>query len=74
MNSASEVQSLAMKLPRRSRIKLACDLLHSAAPITTPPEILHEAARRETEIETGMIKPLSESAFWSGVARRRNRS
>jgi len=74
MNSASEVQSLAMKLPRRSRLKLASELLHSAAPITSPDEILREAACRDAEIESGKVKPLSESAFWSGVARRRNRS
>ena len=74
MNSASEVQSMAMKLPRRSRLKLASDLLQSVAPVTSPDEILHEATRRDAEIETGKVKPLSESAFWSGVARRRNRS
>ena len=74
MSSASEVQSLAMKLPRRSRLKLASELLHSVAPTTTPDEILDEAARRDAEIETGKVKPLSESTFWSGVARRRNRS
>ena len=74
MNSASEVQSLAMKLPRRSRLKLASELLHSVVPITTPDEILREATRRDAELETGKVKPLSESAFWDGVTRRRSRS
>ena len=74
MSSASEVQSLAMKLPPRSRLKLAGELLHSVPPATTPDELLGEAGRRDAEIETGTVKPLSESAFWSGIARRRKQS
>ena len=74
MSSASEIQDLALKLPRRSRLKLASELLRSAAPVVTPAEILGEAARRDVEMKNGRVKPLGESEFWSGVTRCRNRS
>jgi hypothetical protein len=68
MSSASEVQSLAMKLPRRSRLKLASMLLHSVGPAARPDDILGEATRRDAELETGMVTPLSEAEFWNGIA------
>jgi len=67
MISASEVQSQAMKLPKRSRLKLASALLDSVAPAVRPDEILEEAARRDAEMTTGKVTPLSESEFWGGV-------
>jgi hypothetical protein len=74
MSSASEVQSLAMKLPRRSRLKLASVLLHSVGPAARPDEILGEAARRDAELETGKVAPLSETEFWDGIASHRRRA
>jgi hypothetical protein len=74
MSSASEIQSLALKLPQRSRLKLASELLRSVAPAATPAEALGEAAKRDAEMEAGKVKPLSESEFWNGIARSRNRS
>jgi hypothetical protein len=32
-------------------------------------EILAEAIRRDEELESGMVKPLAEEAFWAGVRR-----
>ena len=67
MISASEVQCQAMKLPKRSRLKLASALLDSVAPAVRPDEILEEAARRDAEMTTGKVTPLSEAEFWGGV-------
>ena len=61
MSSASEVQCQAMKLPRRSRLKLASALLDSVAPAVRPDKILGEAARRDAEIATGKVTPLGEA-------------
>jgi hypothetical protein len=32
-------------------------------------EILAEVIRRDEELESGMLKPLSEEAFWAGARR-----
>jgi hypothetical protein len=32
-------------------------------------EILAEAIRRDEELESGVLKPLSEKAFWAGARR-----
>ena len=60
-----------MKLPQRSRLKLAGDLLRSIASDTSPQDLLDEAARREDELDTGKAQELDESQFWAGVTRRR---
>jgi hypothetical protein len=36
-----------------------------------PHEILAEAVRRDAELATGRVKPLSENTFWAGVRRAR---
>jgi hypothetical protein len=30
-------------------------------------ELLAEAIRRDEELENGMVKPLTEEAFWAGL-------
>jgi hypothetical protein len=70
VSSASEIQDLAMKLPQRSRLKLAGELLRSVEPSIRPDEVLLEAARRDADIEAGKVKPLGEVDFWSGIKRR----
>jgi len=72
VNSASEIHLLAMKLPQRSRLKLASELLRSVASSAAPEDALHEAIRRDSEMENGTVTALSESEFWSGIAVRRN--
>jgi hypothetical protein len=74
MNTASEIHGLAMKLPQRSRLKLASELLRSLAPSAAPEDVLQEAIRRDSEMENGTVTALSESEFWSGIAVRRNPS
>ena len=74
MNTTSEIHALAMKLPQRSRLKLASELLRSVESTTAPEDVLHEAIRRDSEMDSGTVTALSESEFWSGIAVRRNPS
>jgi hypothetical protein len=69
VSSASEIQGLALKLPQRSRLKLAIELLRSASPAVSSDEILEEAIRRDAELQSGKVKALDEEEFWSGVVR-----
>jgi hypothetical protein len=70
MIKTAEIQKMALQLPARSRLKLAGELLRSTAPTTSPEEALAEAARRDEEIASGKVRPLSETEFWSGVKKR----
>lgn len=74
MSSACEIPSLALNLPQRSRLKLAGELPRSVTPIVITGDALEEATRREAELESGRIKPLTESEFWAGIARPGNRA
>lgn len=74
MSSAAEIQSLALKLPKRSRLKLAGELLRSVEPEASSADLLTEAMRRDSEIEDGVVKALDESEFWSGIQRRGRRA
>jgi hypothetical protein len=70
MTKTSQIQELALKMPVRSRMKLAGELLRSTSPACSPDEALAEAHRRELEIASGKVKPLSEDEFWRGVRKR----
>ena len=72
MSTATELQELAMKLPQRSRLKLAGDLLRSLTAESSPRDLLKEAARRDDELDSGKVQELNEVQFWAGVTRRRN--
>ena len=71
MPSSSEIQALALKLPLRSRLKLAGELLKSVGPAVSADELLEEALRRDEELESGEAAALSETEFWSGIRSRR---
>jgi hypothetical protein len=73
MSTSAEVHDLALKLPQRSRLKLAGELLRSVAPETSSRDLIDEAIRRENQIETGNVALLNESEFWQGIANRRGR-
>ena len=70
MIKTAEIQKLALQLPARSRLKLAVELLRSTAPTSSPEETLAEAARRDEEIASGKVRPLTEAEFWRGVKNR----
>jgi hypothetical protein len=73
MSTLEEIQAAALQLPDRDRLQLADKILGSLpAPIegAEPDEILAEAIRRDAELESGAVRPLTEKAFWAGVRRR----
>ena len=72
MNTAVEIHDLALKLPQRSRLKLAVELLRSVVPESSARDLLDEACRRENELNSGKAPLLDESEFWSGIVRRRH--
>lgn len=74
MTKLAEIEAAALQLSEQDRLRLASTLLGSVPhPLSgsTPEEILAEANRRDAEIESGQVKPLSEDAFWAGVRRAR---
>jgi putative addiction module component (TIGR02574 family) len=73
MSTLQEIEAAALRLPEKDRLHLADKILGSLpAPQTPaePEEILAEAIRRDAELESGKVQPLTEAAFWAGVRRR----
>jgi len=73
MTKLADIEAAALRSPRKERLHLADTLLGSvpSASASTPHEILAEALRRDAELATGRVKPLSENTFWAGVRRAR---
>ena len=74
MTKLADIEVAALRLPDKERFHLADKLLGSLPPppdASEPDEILAEALRRDAELESGQVKPLSEDAFWAGVRRKR---
>lgn len=73
MSTLQEIEAAALRLPDKERLHLADKILGSLrAPLSPaePDEILAEAIRRDAELESGNVQPLTEQAFWAGVRRR----
>jgi putative addiction module component (TIGR02574 family) len=73
MSTLQEIEAAALRLPQKDRLHLADKILGSLpAPLmpAEPDQILAEAIRRDAEIESGEIRPITEEAFWAGVRRR----
>jgi len=73
MSTLKEVAAAALRLPDQERLQLADKILGSLPPPpgpAGPQEILAEAVRRDAELESGQVRPLSEKAFWAGVRQR----
>ncbi len=74
MTKLADIEAAALRLPDKERLHLADKLLGSLPPPPTasePAEILAEAVRRDAELESGRLKPLTEDAFWAGARRAR---
>ena len=74
MTKLADIEGAALHLPDKERFHFADKLLGSLPPppdASEPDEILAEALRRDAELESGQVKPLSEDAFWAGVRRKR---
>lgn len=74
MSAIKEIEKTVLALPVEERVVLAESLLNSLPPVGemwSEAEELTEAERREREIESGEIQPLSETEFWKRVEARR---
>lgn len=72
MSTLQEIEAAVLRLPDKDRLHLADKILSSLPPPPAPgepDEILAEAIRRDAELESGQVKPLSENEFWKGVRR-----
>ena len=72
MSTLQEIEAAILGLSEQDRLHLADKNLRS---LPEPPEamvseeILAEAIRRDQELESGVLEPLTEEAFWAGVRR-----
>lgn len=76
MTKLDEVTECAMGLAESERASLAAALLStlpSPFPETTDDEILEEARRREAEIASGSVQPISREELIEGVQRERRK-
>ncbi len=74
MTKLAEIEAAALRLPDKERLHLADKLLGSLPPpasASDPADLLAEARRRDAELDSGQVKPLSEDAFWAGARRAR---
>lgn len=74
MTKLADIEAAALRLPDKERLHLADKLLGSLPPppaASEPTEILAEALRRDAELESGQVTPLTEDAFWAGARRAR---
>jgi putative addiction module component (TIGR02574 family) len=73
MSTLKEIEAAALRLPGKDRLHLADRILGSLPPppdAASTEDILAEAVRRDAEIESGSVRPLTEEAFWAGIRRR----
>ena len=76
MSPIDEIEKAVLALPEAQRVHLAeslLDSLPSPGKEWSEVEELAEVDRREREIESGQVQPLSEADFWKQVEARRKR-
>jgi putative addiction module component (TIGR02574 family) len=77
MSAIKEIEQAVLALPVKQRAQLAESLLQSLPSLGdewSEAEELAEVERRERQIASGEVQPLSEKKFWKQVeARRRKR-
>jgi hypothetical protein len=70
MGAIEEIEQKLLALPLKHRVFLAESLLASVPPVNeemSEAEEMAEVERRETEIETGQVRALSDAEFWREV-------
>ncbi len=70
MVAIEQIEQKLLALPLKHRVFLAESLLASVPPVDremTETEEAAEVERREREIETGQVLPLTEAEFWRRV-------
>jgi hypothetical protein len=73
MRTLQAIEAAALRLTDEDRLPLADKILGNLpAPLlpAEPEQILAEASRRDAELESGAVLPLTEEAFWAGGGRR----
>ncbi len=73
--SVEDIKNAVVELPERERAELAAwllDLLPASAFGDENDDGIQEAARRRDELDSGQVKPLSESEFWTDLDRTRS--
>lgn len=76
MSAIEEIEKTVLALPVEQRVLLAESLLSSLSPaaeVWSEAEELAEVERREHEIESGQVQPMSEAEFWRRVEAGRKR-
>ena len=70
MSAIEEIEKRVLALPLAQRVFLSESLLGSLPPAAeemTEAEEMAEVERREREIESGQVRPLSEAEFWRRI-------
>jgi putative addiction module component (TIGR02574 family) len=76
MSAIKEIEQAVLGLPVKQRVALTERLLDSLPPLgdtESESEELAEVERRESEIESGQVQPLTDPAFWKRVQARSGR-
>ena len=76
MSAIAEIEKTVLALPLEQRVLLAESLLGSLPPVGeewSEAEDLAEVERREREMESGAVEPLTEAEFWRRVEAGRKR-
>lgn len=76
MTAIEELEKTVLALPVEQRVALAESLLSSVPPAGeawSEAEELAEVERREREIESGRVQPISEAELWQRVEASRQR-
>jgi len=70
MSAIEEIEKRVLALPLAQRVFLAESLVGALPPAAeemTEAEEMAEVERREREIESGQVRPLSEAEFWRRI-------
>ena len=76
MSAVNKIEKAVLALPVNQRAQLAESLLDSLPPlgeVWSEAEELAEVERREHEIESGKVQPISEAEFWKKIEAGRKR-
>ena len=76
MSAIKEIKQTVLSFPARQRAQLTESLLESLPPVGevwTDAQELAEAERRDRQIVSGEVQPISEKEFWKRVESRRER-
>jgi putative addiction module component (TIGR02574 family) len=73
MSTLQEIEAAILQLSEKERFHLAEKILGSLPALSGAMEsqdILAEATRRDAELESGGVEPLTEQEFWDGIRGR----